>query len=220
MFARVERDGQRFQFGVAGSPVASPEVPMATTEADVHPVHDTALHLVGVGGRCYVARMTMTFNMDIETAGGEVVEGFTSVTSHDRAGMECFSFYQGIESQREKGTGFSTGRRNAKPVEVKKRVCKATPVLSRILCNNEAITVTFRFFQSNIEGTGVTDNFFNITLEGARICSQDIVSGDASDPEFHDKPMVECLKFVYERITWEDLLFSKIHSDEWKTSEA
>ena len=185
-----------------------------------NPGRDTGVSLYGPGARCYVADMTMTFNMDIETAGGETVAGFTSVSSHDRAGMECFSFSSGLESQREKGTGYATGRRVAQPVEVTKRVCKATPVLSRIMCNNEAIKVTLRFFQSDVEGTGVTNNFFDVTLEGARISSQKLLSNDASDPEFHAQPMRESLQFVYERITWEDKLASTIHSDEWKTSEA
>ena len=157
----------------------------------------------------------MTFNMDIETADGEVVAGYTSVTSHGRAGMECFAFSQGIESIREKGTGRSTGRRNMKAIKATKRIDKATPVLSRILCNNEKIKVKWSFYKSNEDGTGTTDHFFTVTIEGARIASQEIISRDASDEAFHAQPMMEELSFVYRTITWEDVEGGTMHTDSW-----
>ena len=160
--------------------------------------------------------MTMSFKVEI-TANGEVVEGDSTILSMDRENtIEGLFFENAIATARERGSGLATGRRRHEPCKMHKRVCKASPVLARALCNNEVITAKMTFYYPNPAGDGTTNELYIILLEEARISSLQYVSSDALDPASADSPMMEVVEIVYGKITWEHVPSTKVHTDDWK----
>lgn len=161
--------------------------------------------------------MAQTVHLKLQIDGNDI-EGESTISSMDREGtIECNSFEDSVESPREARTGAMTGRRQYSPVAISKRIDKTTPLLFKALTNNEPVDkAEFRFFRPSAAGKGAEEHFQTIVLEDARISSITRVSKDAIMAGEDAPPMLECVKFVFSKITltYED--GGATHTDTWK----
>src|SRR5438105_4960142 len=119
------------------------------------------------------------------------IKGDSLQTSLGREGsIEIVSLEGFVTGVRELGAALSTGRRKHEPLKVRKRIDKATPLISKALCNNEVAEGTFKFYRPDPAGGGTTDQFFSIEIKGGRVFSQRLILPDCIDPtNTHEPPM-------------------------------
>lgn len=109
-------------------------------------------------------------------ANGNDVRGESTQTSLGREGsIECFYFQQKTRTVRPKDGG---PRLEYDDVVIRKRVDKASPLISRAHDLRERLTGTFKFFRPNPTGDGTTEQFFTIAFGAGRVEWQDIFLPD------------------------------------------
>ena len=136
--------------------------------------------------------------------GGADIEGESTITSQDRANtIECLSFESEVSTARESAMGMTTGRRQHKPIVVRKRIDKSTPLLLKALCQNEEVTsAEFRFYRPSPSGDGTEEHFYSVVLEEGRVGSVRQISEDATIAGENAPPVLEEVSFIFQRITW------------------
>jgi type VI secretion system secreted protein Hcp len=150
-------------------------------------------------------------------ANGSDIQGDSSTTSLGRENsIECVYLETGVETAREKGTGMATGRRVHKPLKIRKRIDKATPLIAKALCNNEVIEAVFKFFRPNPAGDGTTEQFYTISIAEGRVAGITQVSPDSTDPAASTSPEIEEVSFVFHTITWAYVPSGAEHVDNWR----
>lgn len=153
-------------------------------------------------------------------ANGTQIEGESTTTSLGRENeIECIALGLGVATAREKGSGMATGRRQWKPITLRKRVNKASPLIMKALCNNEVIEATFRFFRPNPAGDGTTEHYLTIELGEARIASVDTEQPDCLDPTSSEAPMIENVGIVFHTITMTYEPSGATHMDNWRENQ-
>ncbi|MBL8602143.1 MAG: type VI secretion system tube protein Hcp [Myxococcales bacterium] len=149
-------------------------------------------------------------------ANGTDINGESSQTSLGRENsIECVYFEQGVVTARESGSGMATGRRQYNPLLIRKRIDKASPLLSKALCDNQVIDATFKFFRPNPTGDGTTEQFFTIAFKKGRINSQKQFVPDTIVPATSTEPPLEELTFVFHTINWTYTNGGVTHEDTW-----
>ena len=116
-------------------------------------------------------------------ANGKDIKGESTQVSMGRAdSIECVAFNSGVTSAREAASNLATGRRQHEPIIIRKRIDKASPLLAKALCQNEAIEGVFKFFRPNPTGDGTTEQFFTVAFKGGRVVWQDVFLPDLMAP--------------------------------------
>jgi type VI secretion system secreted protein Hcp len=152
-------------------------------------------------------------------ANGTQIQGESTQTSLGRENtIECLAWEQAIETAREGGTAMATGRRQFKPVIIKKRIDKATPLLAKALTENAALEAQFMFFRPNPAGDGTTEQFFTVELKEARIASIKLWVPDATMPAAEAIPPLEQVELVFGNIVWTYNPSGVQHEDSWRAS--
>jgi len=158
--------------------------------------------------------MAQTVHLRLKIDGNDV-RGESTVSSMEREDtIECSSFrYEGTIGFKP-GTFEMTAKRQNKPIVIRKRIDKSTPLLIKAVCRNEPVTnAQFRFFRPTPGGSGAEEHFYTVLLEdgyisGVRQVSEDaIVAGQAAPP------MMEEVTFVYGTITWTYEIGGGTHKD-------
>ncbi len=151
---------------------------------------------------------------------GEDIQGESSQTSLGRENsIECLSFCDDVRTAREKSSGLATGRRTFEPIRFMKRIDKASPLLARSLCNNEAIEGVFKFFRPSPVGDGTTEHFFTVEFRAGRVASIKRISPDVIDPASSLLPPTEEVEFVFHEITWTYEPNGASHTDNWRENQ-
>lgn len=153
-------------------------------------------------------------------AGDTDIKGDSSQTSLGREdSIECTSFESIVKAKRDAASGMATGRRVFDPLLIRKRIDKATPLISKAMCNNEKIHGVFRFFRPNPAGDGTTEQFFTVEIDEGRIAGQKIVSPDVMrSDEATDFPLEE-VTFTFNKITWTHEPKGPSHVDSWREGQ-
>lgn len=101
--------------------------------------------------------------------------------------------------------GGGTGRLQATPLKIVKRIDKSSPVLAKGISRNENARATLRYFRQN-EITGDTEEYFRVIIDNARISSIRHWTPSNLDPSGSQFPFMEEVSFTYQRVTLEDLI--------------
>lgn len=151
-----------------------------------------------------------------------VIDGIEGeVTLKGREGwIELQSFSWGIVSPRDAASGLPTGKRQHKPITIRKEIDKATPSLFMGCCQGTHIKeAKLMMYRPNNQGQEVL--YCVITLHDVMISSFSVMDadddGDAVSERTPAKP-VEQLSFTYSSITVSDPVSSKEYTDEWSTA--
>jgi type VI secretion system secreted protein Hcp len=151
-------------------------------------------------------------------ANGADVQGESTQTSLGRENsIECLWFKDECITAREGGSGMATGRRQYKPILIRKRIDKASPLIAKALCKNEVIDAVFKFFRPNPTGDGTTEQFFTIEIKKGRVASIEHESPDSFQPALSNVPEIETVGFVFHSIRWAYTNGGVEHEDTWST---
>lgn len=132
-------------------------------------------------------------------------------------GIEIVYFDHYGFAKREDGSGMATGRRTYKPILVRKRIDKATPLIAKALVNNEKIDGTFKFFRPSPTGDGTTEQYYTVEITGGRVDSIKQYVPDCLNPTSTGSPPLEEVCFTFESITWTFEDGGVSHTDSWQT---
>jgi type VI secretion system secreted protein Hcp len=153
-------------------------------------------------------------------ANGKDIKGESTQASLGRAdSIECVGYEQGVTSAREAATGMVTGRRQYGPLEVVKRIDKASPLLMKALVNNEKIDATFKFFRPNPNGDGTTEQFYSVVLKEGHIASVKEYVSPTLDAVTGALPPLEKVAFVFKTISWTYTNGGITHEDSWSDNK-
>lgn len=163
-----------------------------------------------------VNKVAQTVHLKLKVNGNDVV-GESSINSLDRSGtIECIDFSYGVTTPREPATGALTGRRQHRPVKIRKRIDKTTPVLLKALCRNEKVEkAVFNFYRPSPDGSGDEEMFYSIELTEGYVDSIEQVSNDAMMSGVEAPPVTELVSFVFRNITWTYTNGGVTHTDSW-----
>jgi type VI secretion system secreted protein Hcp len=150
-------------------------------------------------------------------ANGQDIEGESTQTSLGRENsIECVYFQHEVLTAREAGSGMATGRRQYRPILIRKRIDKSSPLLLKALTQNQVIEATFRFFRPNPTGDGTTEQFYTIEIKGGRIASVRQYVPDVLDLATAQLPPLEEVGFVFHTISWTYTNGGVTHEDSWQ----
>ena len=149
----------------------------------------------------------MALNAYLRMEGGAQgdVEGSVTQVGRENSIM-VLAFSHEIDSPRDAASGLPMGRRQHGPIVICKEVDKASPVLFRMLANNEVITEWrldfYRPSRSRTSRSRSAVQFYTIQLENARIGNIRTEMLNNSLPENRRQPEREYIQFYYHTITW------------------
>lgn len=153
-------------------------------------------------------------------ANGNDVAGESSQVSVGRDGsIECVYFEHGVASAREAGSGMAVGRRQYRPIRIRKRIDRSSPLLMQALCRNESIEGEFYFYRPAPSGDGQTEQFYTITIERGYIESIHQVSDNALQPALSTTPPMEDVTFVFRAIKWTHKAAGTEAEDSWDRNQ-
>jgi len=159
--------------------------------------------------------MAETVHLNLKANGADI-QGESTQTSLGRENsIECLYFESAVITAREAGSGMATGRRQYKPLMIRKRIDKSSPLIAKALCKNEVIDGVFKFFRPNPTGDGTTEQFYTVTIKKGRIASITQVSPDSFDPALSNRPEMEQVEFVFHTISWVYTNGGIEHEDTW-----
>ena len=164
--------------------------------------------------------MAETVHLELK-ANGNPIQGDS--TQHDLGrenSIECLVYRDSVRTARELGSRAAVGRRVHEPIEIVKRIDKASPLLAKALCKNEKVEGTFKFFRPSPKGDGATEQFFTIEIKGGRIDAIERHSPSAIDPAESMAPPLETVRFVYHTIRWVYEPTGAEYEDRWSQSDS
>ena len=150
---------------------------------------------------------------------GEEVQGESTQTSEGRENsIECTYFESEAATSREVQSGMATGRRQYKPLLIKKAIDKATPLIAKALTKNAKIDGEFKFYRPNPAGDGTTQHFYTVKITNGRVASQKMSNEWTRPGDPHAGPPQEEVTFVFQTIMWRYEVGGIEHEDSWQTS--
>ncbi len=129
--------------------------------------------------------------------------------------IECVYFEQEVMTAREAGSGMATGRRQYKPLIIRKRIDKSTPLIAKALVENAKIDAKFKFFRPNPTGDGTTEQFYTVEIKNGRVSHQKQFVPDTIVPATATDPPLEEISFVFHTISWTYTNGGITHEDTW-----
>lgn len=134
------------------------------------------------------------------TLNGTTIEGDSTIISLGREDtIECFSFSQSGFTSTDRGSA----TRNYRPITIRKRIDKASPLLMQAWAQNHQGTAVFRFYRPN-QNTGQTEHHYTIELSFARITAVSTTLPDTLDPDTASLPQLEIVSFEFDQIEYTD----------------
>ncbi len=149
-------------------------------------------------------------------ANGVDIQGESTQRSLGRENsIECVYYEQEVMTAREAGSGMATGRRQYKPLTIRKRIDKSTPLIAKALVENQKIDAKFKFFRPNPTGDGTTEQFFTVEIKQGRVAHQKQFVPDTIVPATATDPALEEVSFVFHTISWTYTNGGITHEDTW-----
>ncbi len=130
--------------------------------------------------------------------------------------IEALAFQHEIVSPRDAASGLPTGRRQHKPLTIVKPIDKSTPLLHKLLTNNENTQVTLDFYRKNPQ-TGAQEKYYTITLTNASVSSIRDWKPNTRDLSADRAGDLQEISFTYQRIAWTYTKGGVTHEDDWST---
>ncbi|HVE84918.1 MAG TPA: type VI secretion system tube protein TssD [Myxococcales bacterium] len=160
--------------------------------------------------------MAQTVHLKLK-ANGSDVQGESSQTSEGRENtIECTYFESSMDSGREVQSGIATARRQHKPLVIRKRIDKSTPLIAKALTHHQVIEGEFLFFRPNPAGDGTTEQYYTVKISNGRVHSQKMISEWSNPGAEHAQPPMEEVAFVFQNIQWRYTNGGVEHEDTWE----
>jgi len=141
------------------------------------------------------------------------IEGSSTDKGHEGA-IEILSYSHDVTSPRDAASGLPTGKRQHSPITITKEIDKATPLLFKVLANNENLPmVTLDFYKKSATDTTVWEHYFSVKLTNSNIASE---GQHPSDPEHAKNPPLESVSFTYQKIEWTWVDGGITAEDDWE----
>ena len=148
-------------------------------------------------------------------ANGADIHGESSQHSLGRQdSIECVYYEQEVMTAREAGSGVASGRRQYKPLMIRKRIDKSTPLIAKALVENQVIEAEFKFFRPNPTGDGTTEQYYTVVIKQGRVNSLKQYVPDTIVPATSTEPPMEEVSFVFHTISWKTKSGQE-HEDTW-----
>lgn len=149
---------------------------------------------------------------------GNLVKGAVDV--HQREGsIEITALAHCISLPTDNLSGQITATREHAPFVFTKAVDTSSPYLYQFVCTGERLkSAELKFYRIN--HAGQEEEYFNISLENARITSVVPWMEDVKDMDYAHHNHKELIIMSYEKITWKYLDGNIVHSDSWNERSA
>lgn len=152
-------------------------------------------------------------------ANGEDIQGESSQVSEGRENsIECTFFETETLTAREERSGLATGRRQHKPLVIRKAIDKSTPLIAKALTKSAKIDGEFKFFRPNPAGDGTVQHYYTVKISNGRVAGQKMTSEWTRPGDPHSNPPMEQIEFVFQTIMWRYEVGGVEHEDSWKES--
>lgn len=149
-------------------------------------------------------------------ADGKDIKGESTQTSMARAdSIECIHYEQEAATPFETSTGQVSGRRQYKPLMIRKRIDASSPLLWLAMTTNQKIEGKFKFYRPNPAGDGTTEQFYTVEISAGYISSIRQVVRDTLAPGESNEPPLEEVCFVFHDIIWTYTKTGAQHNDSW-----
>lgn len=133
-------------------------------------------------------------------ADGVVIPGDSTQTSLGRANtIECLSFE--LPATMLSATGVYGKEAQYKPVVIRKRIDKSSPLLFKAMITGQRINGVFRFYRPNPAGDGTTEQFYTVGIDGGFITSVRQYVSDTLMPSSSNMPPLEEVSMNFEKLT-------------------
>jgi type VI secretion system secreted protein Hcp len=159
--------------------------------------------------------MAETVHLYLKANGTDIKGDSTQVSLGREGSIECVYYEQSVITAREAGSSMATGRRQYQPLVIRKRIDKASPLLMKALCENQAVDGVFKFFRPNPTGDGTTEQFYTVSIKKGRIANIKQVVPDTIVPASSTEPPLEEVSFVFHTIEWTYTNGGVTHQDTW-----
>ena len=142
-------------------------------------------------------------------------EGSCDINPHEGS-IEIWGWDHKVDSPRDAASGLPTGKRRHHPFTVIKPVDKATPVMMQGLVDNVNVTEwKLRIYRPS--KTGAEEEYYNIELFDANICSIHQEMLNNKYPENMQHPFRERVAFTYGKVIWTWMIDgNKTAEDSWR----
>lgn len=149
-------------------------------------------------------------------ANGQDIKGEATQLSMGREGsIECIHYEQAGVTPFEPSTGNASGRRQYRPIKIRKRIDCSSPLLWQAMTKNTVLEGAFKFFRPNPTGDGTTEQFYTVEIKGAYISSMKQVIDDTLTPARSYEPPLEEIELIFHDIMWTYTKTGATHTDTW-----
>jgi type VI secretion system secreted protein Hcp len=155
--------------------------------------------LVMWSGRADAAQ---TVHLTLEIDGSQVRCDSTILSLERENTIEGLAFGHTVFVPVDPATGQATARPTHRPIVLRKRIDRCSPLLMQALAQNQPTTGMFRFYRPDPSGEGAEEHFYTVTIGGARVVGMSTVSPDVTDPATASLPPTDEVSFVYTVITF------------------
>ena len=159
--------------------------------------------------------MAETVHLYLKANGADIQGESTQRSLGRETSIECVYYEQEVMTAREAGSGMATGRRQYKPLTIRKRIDKSTPLIAKALVENQKIDAKFKFFRPNPTGDGTTEQFYTVEIKQGRVAHQKQFVPDTIVPATATDPALEEVSFVFHTISWTYTNGGVTHEDTW-----
>jgi type VI secretion system secreted protein Hcp len=133
--------------------------------------------------------------------------------------IDGLSFDSDVSTPFDQASGQTTGRRQYKPITIRKQTDATSPQFLKALVTNENLTtVTLDFYRpSGPTGRGSLTLVYQVKLTDARVVEvkQGLPDQDAATPQFSDAGPFDQISFTFQKITWTWTQGDRTANDTW-----
>lgn len=136
-------------------------------------------------------------------------------TSRAKGKIPLLSFQMEVDSLRDAASGQPLGRRQYKPITIRKEIGASSPQFLQALATNEVlITVEFEFLSSNSDGEEAIDYTVELTNATVSEVAQSVDTAETGGP-LVDTRRLEVVAFTFQKIVVSDTPGETSFSDDW-----
>ena len=136
-------------------------------------------------------------------------------SSRAKGKIPLVSFQLEVDSPRDAATGQASGKRQFKPVVVRKEIGASSPQFLQAVATNEVlVTVEIEFLASNADGEETVDYTVELTNATVSRVSQSVDTAETGGP-LVDTRRLEEIAFTFQKIVASDVPGETSFSDDW-----
>src|SRR5689334_4867451 len=139
--------------------------------------------------------MAQTVHLFLKANGSDIKGDSSQISEGRENSIECTFFESEMQTAREVQSGLATGRRQHKPLLIRKAIDKSTPLISKALTKSQKIEGEFKFFRPNPSGDGTVQHYFTVKISNGRVATQKMINEWTKPGDQHAAPAQEEVTF-------------------------